>query len=52
MTERHGGSEVIDRTATCVGAELREGTGGRGPGVCIGAVGIRRPTPARWTRGR
>lgn len=40
MTERHIGSEVIDYTATDVGAELRERTGGRGPDVCIEAVGM------------
>jgi threonine dehydrogenase-like Zn-dependent dehydrogenase len=40
MTERHIGSEVVDYTATDVGAELRERTGGRGPDVCIEAVGM------------
>ncbi|MEU6087171.1 hypothetical protein ABZ865_10245 [Streptomyces sp. NPDC047085] len=40
MTKRHIGSEVIDYTATDVGAELRERTGGRGPGVCIESVGM------------
>ncbi|MDQ1073406.1 hypothetical protein [Streptomyces canus] len=40
MTQRHIGSEVIDCTATDVGEELREHTGGRGPGVCIEAVGM------------
>ncbi|GAA3114155.1 zinc-dependent alcohol dehydrogenase [Planomonospora alba] len=40
MTERHIGAETIDYTATDVGAELRELTGGRGPDVCIEAVGM------------
>jgi threonine dehydrogenase-like Zn-dependent dehydrogenase len=40
MTEQHIGSEVIDYTATDIGAELRERTGGRGPDVCIEAVGM------------
>lgn len=40
MTERHVGCEVIDYTSTDVGAELRERTGGRGPDVCIEAVGM------------
>jgi threonine dehydrogenase-like Zn-dependent dehydrogenase len=40
MTEQHVGAEVIDYSATDVGAELRERTGGRGPDVCIEAVGM------------
>ncbi|GGL54137.1 zinc-dependent alcohol dehydrogenase [Planomonospora parontospora] len=40
MTERHIGAETIDYSATDVGAELRERTGGRGPDVCIEAVGM------------
>ena len=40
MTERHVGCEVIDYTSTDVGAELCERTGGRGPDVCIEAVGM------------
>ncbi|WP_410645810.1 zinc-dependent alcohol dehydrogenase [Amycolatopsis sp. lyj-346] len=40
MTEQHIGSETIDYTTTDVGAELRERTGGRGPDVCIEAVGM------------
>ncbi|MFC6581307.1 zinc-dependent alcohol dehydrogenase [Planomonospora parontospora] len=40
MTERHVGAETIDYSATDVGAELRERTGGRGPDVCIEAVGM------------
>ncbi|MFI9122425.1 zinc-dependent alcohol dehydrogenase [Streptomyces bikiniensis] len=40
MTERFIGSETIDCTATDVAAELRERTGGRGPDVCIEAVGM------------
>ncbi|WP_119727564.1 zinc-dependent alcohol dehydrogenase [Thermomonospora amylolytica] len=40
MTREHVGSETIDYTTTDVGAELRERTGGRGPDVCIEAVGM------------
>nr|WP_255672591.1 zinc-binding dehydrogenase [Glycomyces amatae] len=40
MAQRHLGVETIDYTATDVGAELRERTGGRGPDVCIEAVGM------------
>nr|QZD57359.1 glutathione-dependent formaldehyde dehydrogenase [Glycomyces sp. TRM65418] len=40
MAERHLGVETLDYTDTDVGAELRERTGGRGPDVCIEAVGM------------
>jgi len=40
MTEEHIGAEVIDYTTTDIAAELRERTGGRGPDVCIEAVGM------------
>ncbi|MFF5455331.1 zinc-dependent alcohol dehydrogenase [Streptomyces sp. NPDC012950] len=40
MTERFIGSETLDYTTTDVAAELRERTGGRGPDVCIEAVGM------------
>ncbi|MBW8483615.1 zinc-dependent alcohol dehydrogenase [Actinomadura parmotrematis] len=40
MTRRRIGCETLDYTATDVGAELRELTGGRGPDVCIEAVGM------------
>jgi threonine dehydrogenase-like Zn-dependent dehydrogenase len=40
MTERYVGAEVLDYTKTDVPAELRERTGGRGPDVCIEAVGM------------
>ncbi len=40
MTEQHIGAETLDYTSTDVGAELRERTGGRGPDVCIEAVGM------------
>ncbi|MEV6861929.1 zinc-dependent alcohol dehydrogenase [Streptosporangium subroseum] len=40
MTERHIGAETIDYSSTDVGAELRERTGGRGPDVCVEAVGM------------
>lgn len=40
MAEQRAGCEVLDYTATDVVAELRERTGGRGPDVCIEAVGL------------
>ncbi|MGW0600149.1 zinc-dependent alcohol dehydrogenase [Streptomyces sp. NPDC002776] len=40
MTERYVGAETIDYTTTDVAVELRERTGGRGPDVCIEAVGM------------
>jgi threonine dehydrogenase-like Zn-dependent dehydrogenase len=40
MSERELGVEVLDFTASDVGAELRERTGGRGVDVCIEAVGM------------
>jgi threonine dehydrogenase-like Zn-dependent dehydrogenase len=39
MTATHIGAETLDYSSTDVGAELRERTGGRGPDVCIEAVG-------------
>jgi threonine dehydrogenase-like Zn-dependent dehydrogenase len=50
MTSTHIGAETIDYTATDVGAELRERTGGRGPDVCIEAVGLETHTtgPQHW----
>lgn len=40
MTERHIGAETLDYERTDVDGELRERTGGRGPDVCIEAVGM------------
>ncbi|MEW2417024.1 zinc-dependent alcohol dehydrogenase [Streptomyces sp. NPDC046866] len=40
MTERFVGSETLDYASTDIAAELRERTGGRGPDVCIEAVGM------------
>ncbi|MGJ6968345.1 zinc-dependent alcohol dehydrogenase [Streptosporangium sp. G11] len=40
MTQRYIGSETIDYSSTDIIAELRERTGGRGPDVCIEAVGL------------
>jgi threonine dehydrogenase-like Zn-dependent dehydrogenase len=40
MVQRHAGAETIDYSCTDVQAELRERTGGRGPDVCIEAVGL------------
>ncbi|MEU9889469.1 zinc-dependent alcohol dehydrogenase [Sphaerisporangium sp. NPDC051011] len=44
MAERHVGAETIDYTRTDVIAELKERTGGRGPDVCIEAVGLEAET--------
>jgi threonine dehydrogenase-like Zn-dependent dehydrogenase len=43
--EREIGAEVIDYTQTNVLAELKERTGGRGPDVCIEAVGLESHSP-------
>jgi threonine dehydrogenase-like Zn-dependent dehydrogenase len=40
MAERYAGAETINYADTDVQAELRERTGGRGPDVCIEAVGM------------
>jgi threonine dehydrogenase-like Zn-dependent dehydrogenase len=40
MAEHHLRVDTLDYTATDVGAELRALTGGRGPDVCIEAVGM------------
>jgi threonine dehydrogenase-like Zn-dependent dehydrogenase len=40
MAEERLGVETIDYSATDVGAELRARSGGRGPDVCIEAVGM------------
>lgn len=40
MAERHVGAEPLNYERTDVGAELLERTGGRGPDVCIEAVGM------------
>lgn len=40
MTERHIGAETINYEVIDVDAELRERSGGRGPDVCIEAVGL------------
>nr|WP_275586556.1 zinc-binding dehydrogenase [Geodermatophilus normandii] len=40
QVRRHVGAEVVDYSTTDVMAELRERTGGRGPDVCIEAVGM------------
>ncbi|WP_433535125.1 alcohol dehydrogenase catalytic domain-containing protein [Micromonospora sp. CA-249363] len=44
MAERHAGAEPLDYRRTDVTAELRERSGGRGPDVCVVAVG---PPPPR-----
>ena len=40
QVRQHVGAEVIDYSTTDVLAELREWTGGRGPDICIEAVGM------------
>ncbi|MGH3931594.1 MAG: zinc-dependent alcohol dehydrogenase [Pseudonocardiaceae bacterium] len=45
QAEKHMGVETIDYMKTDVGAELRERTGGRGPDVCIEAVGLEAHSP-------
>jgi threonine dehydrogenase-like Zn-dependent dehydrogenase len=45
MMEQYIGAEVINYEETDVDAELRERTGGRGPDVCIEAVGLECHTP-------
>lgn len=40
QAEKYMGVETIDYMKTDVGTELRERTGGRGPDVCIEAVGL------------
>jgi threonine dehydrogenase-like Zn-dependent dehydrogenase len=45
MTAQHVGSETLDYTKVDVDAELRERTGGRGPDVCIEAVGMESHSP-------
>ncbi|MFG1882392.1 alcohol dehydrogenase catalytic domain-containing protein [Micromonospora sp. NPDC049102] len=43
MAERHAGAEPLDYRRTDVAAELCERSGGRGPDVCVVAVGPPRP---------
>jgi threonine dehydrogenase-like Zn-dependent dehydrogenase len=45
MTEENIGVETLNYEQTDVGAELRERTGGRGPDVCLEAVGMEAHTP-------
>ncbi len=40
LAEQHVGVETLNYQHTDIGAELRERTGGRGPDVCIEAVGM------------
>jgi threonine dehydrogenase-like Zn-dependent dehydrogenase len=40
MTEQHTGAATLNFEQADIGAELRERTGGRGPDVCIEAVGV------------
>lgn len=44
MAERHAGAEPLDYRRTDIAAELRDRSGGRGPDVCVLAVGT---PPAR-----
>ena len=45
LAERQVGAETLNYERTDVGAELRERTGGRGPDVCIEAVGMEAHSP-------
>ncbi|MET8999051.1 zinc-dependent alcohol dehydrogenase [Amycolatopsis sp. NPDC004169] len=45
QAREHMGAETLDYTRTDVGAELRELSGGRGPDVCIEAVGMEAHSP-------
>jgi threonine dehydrogenase-like Zn-dependent dehydrogenase len=45
MMERHIGAEVLNYEQTDIDGELRERTGGRGPDVCIEAVGLESHAP-------
>ncbi|MFF5171818.1 zinc-dependent alcohol dehydrogenase [Micromonospora sp. NPDC000089] len=45
MTERHTGAETLNFERTDVPAELRERSGGRGPDVCVEAVGATAEPP-------
>lgn len=45
MAREQFGVETLDYTQTDVGAELRELTGGRGPDVCVEAVGCEAHSP-------
>ena len=45
MAERHIGAETLNYERTNVDDELREITGGRGPDVCIEAIGLEAHSP-------
>jgi len=45
MAERELGAEVLNYERTDIDGELRERTGGRGPDVCIEAIGMEAHTP-------
>jgi threonine dehydrogenase-like Zn-dependent dehydrogenase len=45
MAERELGADVLNYERTDVDGELRERTGGRGPDVCIEAIGMEAHTP-------
>jgi threonine dehydrogenase-like Zn-dependent dehydrogenase len=45
MMERHIGAEVLNYEHTDIDLELKERTGGRGPDVCIEAVGLEAHAP-------
>jgi threonine dehydrogenase-like Zn-dependent dehydrogenase len=45
QVRRYIGAETVDYSTTDVVAELRERTGGRGPDVCIKAVGMEAHSP-------
>lgn len=45
MAEQHIGAETLNYEKTNVDSELREMTGGRGPDVCIEAIGLEAHSP-------
>jgi threonine dehydrogenase-like Zn-dependent dehydrogenase len=45
MTEQHVGAETLNYERSDINGELLERTGGRGPDVCIEAVGMEAHTP-------
>jgi threonine dehydrogenase-like Zn-dependent dehydrogenase len=52
MTEQHIGAETLNYEQTDIGTELLERTGGRGPDVCIEAVGLEAHSPVGWHLGQ
>ncbi|PWU62446.1 glutathione-dependent formaldehyde dehydrogenase, partial [Micromonospora globispora] len=49
MAERHAGAEPLNYRYVDIPAELRERSGGRGPDVCVEAVGMASEPPGFFT---